>query len=106
MKELAVYVREWKKNKLLVGTKWQGGDKQYLFHTGFGLPYHPNTLTSWWTNFLKQNRFRHIKLHGLRHTSATYLLERGVQLKTIQERQTFYEDMFYLMIRDKTLIYP
>lgn len=86
MKELAIYVREWKKQKLIVGTKWQGGDKQYLFHTGFGLPYHPNTLTSWWTNFLKRNGFRHIKLHGLRHTSATYLLERGVPMKTIQER--------------------
>ncbi|WP_326839101.1 tyrosine-type recombinase/integrase [Clostridium aromativorans] len=29
---------------------------------------------------------RHVKLHGLRHTSATYLLEHGATVKSIQER--------------------
>lgn len=86
MEELAAYIHEWKKQKLLVGDKWKGGDRQFLFHTGYGLPYHPNTPTNWWRNFLKKNGFRHVKLHGLRHTSATYLLENGATIEAVKNR--------------------
>lgn len=86
MKELQEYCREWKKQKLLVGDKWKGVDRKPLFHTGYGEPYHPNSPTRWWREFLKEHGFRHIKLHGLRHTSATYLLEKGATQEAIQER--------------------
>lgn len=86
MEELALYVREWKKRKLTLGAKWRGGDRQFLFHTGYGLPYHPNTPTNWWNKFLKDNGFRHVKLHGLRHTSATHLLEQGATVEAVKDR--------------------
>lgn len=86
MEQLNDYCREWKKEKLKNMNKWQGGDKNYLFHTGYGIPYSPNSITNWWRKFLKKHNFRHIKLHGLRHTSATYLLENGANMKAIQER--------------------
>lgn len=86
MEQLSDYCKEWKKEKLKNMDKWQGGDKNYLFHTGYGIPYSPNSITNWWRKFLKKHNFRHIKLHGLRHTSATYLLENGANMKAIQER--------------------
>lgn len=86
MEELAEYCREWRKRKLEIGDKWKGGDRQVVFHGGFGEPYHPNTPTAWWRKFLKKNQFRHVKLHGLRHTSATYLLEHGATIKSVQKR--------------------
>ncbi len=86
MEQLSEYCKEWKKEKFKMGAKWKGGDKKYLFHSGYGVPYSPNSITNWWRKFLKRNNFRHIKLHGLRHTSATYLLENGANMKAIQER--------------------
>ena len=86
MEELAMYCREWKKQRLLVGDKWEGGNKQFLFHTGYGKPYHPNTPTNWWRDFLKKNGIRHVKLHGLRHTSATFLLENGATIEAVKDR--------------------
>ena len=85
-KRQAVYCREWKKQRLLVGNKWEGGNKQFLFHTGYGKPYHPNTPTNWWRDFLKKNGIRHVKLHGLRHTSATFLLENGATIEAVKDR--------------------
>ena len=46
----------------------------------------PNNLTKRWNNFLKDNNIRHLKLHGLRHTCATMLLENNVDIKTISNR--------------------
>ena len=86
MRELALYCREWKKHRLLIGDKWEGGDRKFLFHTGFGEPYHPNSVSAWWRRFTQKHGFRYVKLHGLRHTSATYLLQEGVQLESIQDR--------------------
>ncbi|WP_371366220.1 Tyrosine recombinase XerC [Sporomusa rhizae] len=86
MEELALYVHEWEKNKLAVGDKWQGGDRKFLFHAGYGKAFHPGSVTNWWTKFLKNNEFRHVKLHGLRHTSATYLLEHDVTVEAVRDR--------------------
>ncbi|AEG59340.1 tyrosine-type recombinase/integrase [Desulforamulus ruminis] len=86
MRELEAYTKDWKKQMWSVGTKWKGGDRQFLFHRGYGIPYHPNTPTRWWREFLAKNGFRHLNLHGLRHTSATYLLEKGATTKSVQER--------------------
>lgn len=66
--------------------EWQGGDHQYIFHNGYGKPYYHDTPSSTWRKFLRRNSFRHIRLHDLRHTTATLLLEDGVSLKLIQDR--------------------
>ncbi|WP_253295061.1 hypothetical protein [Bacillus atrophaeus] len=44
MDELAKYYRIWKKEKLLLGDAWEGGEHQYVFHSGKGKPYYYTTL--------------------------------------------------------------
>ncbi|MFP4976347.1 tyrosine-type recombinase/integrase [Paenibacillus sp. CN-4] len=85
MEELRKYEKEWRKEKLQC-KKWEGGDKQYLFHRGNGQPYYPNTPTLTWSRFLKKHDLPHVKLHGLRHTAGMLLRESGADIKTIQER--------------------
>ncbi|NGP62723.1 site-specific integrase [Paenibacillus thiaminolyticus] len=87
MDELEAYMKEWEKQRRAAGAKWRCPEgRQFLFHKGDGVPYHPNTPTNWWRQFLQKNGFRHVKLHGLRHTSATFLLEQGVTTKAVAER--------------------
>ncbi|PAF13660.1 hypothetical protein CHH59_12480 [Shouchella clausii] len=88
MKELHDYAtKTWKKQRWDAGTTWKAPeDRQFLFHKGDGVPYHPNTPTARWRKFLEDNGFRYIKLHGLRHTSATYLLEQGLTTRAVAER--------------------
>ncbi|MEK4381134.1 tyrosine-type recombinase/integrase [Aeribacillus sp. FSL K6-2848] len=88
MEELKEYAtKEWKRQRWAAGSKWKAPEgRQFLFHKGDGLPYHPNYVTRWWREFLKKNGFRHIKLHALRHTSATFLLEQGLTARAVAER--------------------
>ncbi|MNN49852.1 Tyrosine recombinase XerD [compost metagenome] len=84
MDELKRYEHTWKKEKLRC-KNWQGGDKQYIFHSGNGVMYYPSTATNTWSKFLKKHGFPHVKLHGLRHTAATLLREHGADQRSIQK---------------------
>ncbi|SFU82144.1 tyrosine-type recombinase/integrase [Alicyclobacillus macrosporangiidus] len=86
MAELAQYRRHWMQERLLLGPQWRGGDKQYLFHNGFGDKLYPDTPSLHWRRFLSKHNLPRIRLHDLRHTTAMLLREEGVDLKTIQER--------------------
>ncbi|MCY7477649.1 tyrosine-type recombinase/integrase [Paenibacillus larvae] len=86
MDELKIHKHEWKKEKLFVGDKWRGGDKQYVFHAGFGKPFHHTYPTEWWNGFTKRHNLKRVRFHDLRHSSATLLIEAGASMKAIQER--------------------
>lgn len=85
MDHLKEYEWIWKKEKLRA-KKWRGGDKQYIFHGGYGVMYYPTTPTVTWRRFLEKQGLPHVKLHALRHTAGMLLRESGTDLKTIQER--------------------
>ena len=44
------------------------------------------TLQSWFKRFIKRHELKKITFHGLRHTSATFLLSKGIPLKNVSER--------------------
>lgn len=75
MAELKEYQKEWKKNYWDMKNKWQGGDRQVVFHAGYGKPFYHTQPTKWWTRFLSRHGLEHITFHGLRHSSATLLIE-------------------------------
>jgi len=87
MRELEAFKKQWDAEKEAIPEdEWQGEDREFVFHNGYGKPYYHDTPTHTWRKFLKRNGLRHIRLHDLRHTTATLLAEDGVDLKLIQER--------------------
>ncbi|MFD2923483.1 tyrosine-type recombinase/integrase [Halobacillus naozhouensis] len=49
-------------------------------------PFWPQTATSRWIKIKKKYNIKNIRLHDLRHTMVTLLMEEGESLKAIQER--------------------
>lgn len=85
MLELEAYKREWNKEKLEC-KKWLGENNKYVFHSGKGEAYYPNTPSLTWRRFLVKHKLPIIRLHDLRHTTAMLLREEKAETKTIQER--------------------
>lgn len=92
MDELELYEKEWHNEKKFLEDKWEGGDRQFVFHNGKGKPYYYQHPSKWWKRFCERHGIRYIKFHGLRHSSGTLLLEDEEDtnfdsiLKVIQER--------------------
>jgi len=87
MRELRKFQTEWREERMAIRPEdWQGGDHEFVFHSGYGKPYHHDTPTHTWRKFLRRIGLPYIRLHDLRHTAATLLVEDGVDLKLIQER--------------------
>ncbi len=61
-------------------------DLDYVFTEEDGHVMNPQTPTKQFDHFLKRHNIRHLKFHGLRHTSATLLLSQGCDIKTVSKR--------------------
>jgi integrase len=70
--------------RLKVGDLWQ--DSNRLFTTWDGRPMHPDTVTGWFSDFIKDNNLPPLPFHGLRHTAASYMIKAGIPLKNIASR--------------------
>ncbi|AUI36113.1 site-specific integrase [[Bacillus] caldolyticus] len=66
--------------------EWEGGNYNFVFATWNGKPHHHSYPRTKWERFLKRNNLRYIRPHDLRHTSATIMLNNGVNYKTVSER--------------------
>ena len=86
MNELKQYEIEWKQNKLALGNLWEEPGRKFLFHSGFGKAIYFTTPTGKWRKIVKKHNLKPIRLHDLRHTMVTLLIEAGENLKVIQER--------------------
>ena len=51
-----------------------------------GSAYSPDSITQKWIRFRQKHQLKEIRLHDLRHTSATAMLSAGVNMKVIQQR--------------------
>lgn len=59
-------------------------DKGYVFiNPDTGKPY--NTIRKAWISALKEAQIENFRFHDLRHTVGTRLIEKGVDIKTVQE---------------------
>ncbi|PAD67294.1 site-specific integrase [Bacillus sp. 7586-K] len=84
--ELKEYYLHWRKEKLQSEDLWIEEEHKWLFCNLDGTHFYPDTPTKWWRRFAERTGIRYIKLHDLRHTSATLLINQGVHAKIISER--------------------
>lgn len=68
-------------------------DSGYLFIslktgkvTTAGGPMMPDVISQWFTKFLERNNLPKITLHEVRHTSISYLINQGVDIKKVADR--------------------
>jgi len=71
------------KERETAGSAWQ--DSGIVFTTPTGGPLDPANLTRRFRTFLDRAGLRRIRFHDLRHSTATLLLEQGVDLVVIKE---------------------
>lgn len=71
------------KERLAAGSAWT--DSGLIFTTPGGAPLHPADVTDHFTRLVAQAGLPPIRLHDLRHGSATLALKAGVEMKTVQE---------------------
>lgn len=83
LKQYRVHQRQ---TRLLMGDRWHESDR--IFTTIDGLPLHPDTLSRWFSKFIKAhaNELPYISLHSLRHTNATLQIAGGVPITTVSKR--------------------
>lgn len=86
MNELKAYRKHWAKEKLQKGDVWIEKEREWLFHSFNGTHMYPTSPSKRWKQFIDRHGFKYIRLHDLRHTSASLLIAQGVHAKIISER--------------------
>ena len=66
------------------GDLWNNSNR--LFVTWNGNPMHPDTVTDWFRSFIEKNNLPKITFHGLRHTNATLLISKNVDVAVVASR--------------------
>lgn len=80
---LKKYKGRHEKERETAGSAWQ--DSILVFTTPMVRPFDPANLTRRFRSFLDRAGLRRIRFHDLRHSTATLLLEQGVDLVVIKE---------------------
>lgn len=86
MNALREYRKEWTKEKLKNLPVWEDRESEFLYHIGNGRPMYPTSPNKWLRGFLKRYGFPAIRLHDLRHISASLLIASGVPVRVVSER--------------------
>ena len=68
-------IEEHHKNEKLFGNSYNREWNDYLIRYLDGKRVHPNTLTTAFAKFVKRNGFKNVRLHDLRHSCASILLQ-------------------------------
>ncbi|MFD7117325.1 tyrosine-type recombinase/integrase [Streptomyces sp. NPDC059922] len=83
VQSLKLHHEQQERERKAAGTTWQ--HNAHVFTTVQGRPIDPTNLTRTFTTLLRKAGLRRIRFHDLRHSTATLLLEQGVELVVIKE---------------------
>lgn len=81
---LKAYQRWQEEQKFNAGDQWEESDR--LFTSWNGKPIHPDTITDWFSKFIKRSGLPYVTLHSLRHTNATLMIAEGTDVCTVSRR--------------------
>lgn len=70
--------------RLKLGDLWEDSGK--VFTAWNGKPIHPDTVSKWFSKFIKRHNLPEITVHSLRHTNASLLIFNGTDIKTVSKR--------------------
>lgn len=73
-----------KLQKIACANLWKNSNR--LFVNPEGAPMFPDLPSKWFRKFLKANELPKLVFHGLRHTSASYLISQGEDVVTVSKR--------------------
>lgn len=77
--------RKWQNDyKAELGNYWQESGR--LFTKQDGRPIHPDTITTWFHDFVQRKKLPDVCVHSLRHTNATLMIAAGTPLKIVSDR--------------------
>ena len=83
--EMLIAYQQWQDNeRSALGDAWRGSDKVFTSQDGGAL--HPDTISAWFSDFVRKNDIGDISLHSLRHTNATLQIAGGVPVTTVASR--------------------
>ena len=82
---LKKYKEKYKLNEKIFGNTYITDYKDFICLMDNGELVKPDYVDRTFSRILKENGFRHIRLHDLRHSCATLLLRNGVPLPEIQK---------------------
>lgn len=75
---------QYKKDAFAYGSGFQNLD--LVIRQEDGSPFLPDSMTRKWRRFLERNDLPKIRLHDLRHSNATALIQAGVNPRVVQQR--------------------
>lgn len=90
------YRKYWLSEKIKVGDLWQKDEKEkqsdawkdpeWVFATWDGYIMHPDSFTDIFKKFIRKHNLPDIRLHDLRHTAATLLINAGLNVRAVAQR--------------------
>lgn len=89
---LIALLKTWKahqaQERLKLGDRWSAAwtDQPRLFTQWDGKLMHPDTLSKWFSHFIKSTDLPPIHLHSLRHTNASLLIAAGAPVTSVANR--------------------
>ncbi|MEJ9255743.1 site-specific integrase [Bacillus wiedmannii] len=86
VEKLKRYKNDCNEKRLSCRNLWEAGEYFFVFSSWHVKPLYPSHITKKWRKFTRKYELRHVTFHGLRHTSATLLLEAGENMKFISSR--------------------
>lgn len=81
---LKKWQKEQLKQKMLLGSKWQGSKR--VFTTDYGADIHPDTPSKILGKIINKYGLKKITFHGLRHTNVTLMIAKGIQTQIISRK--------------------
>lgn len=72
-----------KKEKLANGDRWE--NSEFVFTNEIGQAMHPDGINLWLIRFAKRHNLQHINPHAFRHSYASVLISKGIDIVTVSK---------------------